>query len=345
MFGKWGLGHEGTGGLPELQGFDEFYGYLDQVHAHNSFPSFLIRGSKREALTNVVSNETSEGGGVATERNEYAHERIFSEAIGFLDRHHAEPFFLYLPVTIPHANNEAGKDGMEIPDVGRFSREDWPQSQKALAAMITRLDSDVGTLLDRLEIHGITGNTFVFFSSDNGPHREGGANPDFFDSNGRFRGIKRDLYEGGIRVPLLVRCPGRIAAGSVSSHWCYNGDLFATFCDLAGTRVFRGLDSVSIAPTLLGRADEQGLHPYLYWEFHERGFSQAVRHGEWKAVRSGGEGGKVELYNLIDDPGETTDLADKEPRVVRQMAGFMKEGHQDSPQWPVKKAGGSKPAS
>lgn len=345
-FGKWGLGHEGTGGQPVLQGFDTFYGYFDQRHAHNYYPSFLMRDRQREPLENVVSNETEEGAGVASEKKQYSHDLIFEEALKFVDANKDKPFFLYLPVTIPHANNEAGKDGMEVPDLGRFESEDWPESEKGFAAMVTRLDRDVAVLLDRLEIHGLTGRTFVVFTSDNGPHKEGGHDSEFFDSNGPFRGIKRDMYEGGIRVPLLVRCPGRVAAGTTSNHWGYLGDLFATFCDLAGATPPPNLDSVSIAPTLLGRPKDQDLHAYLYWEFYERGFSQAARHGEWKAVRDGGEQGRLELYNLVDDPGETTDLSDKEPKVARQMAGFMKEAHRDSPDWPTnKKPGNKKPGA
>jgi arylsulfatase A-like enzyme len=333
-YGKWGLGHENSGGMPTLQGFDDFYGYFDQTHAHNYFPTFLMRGTKREPLGNVVPDEGKDGQGVASERKQYSHDRIFDEAIAFLNRSHDKPFFLYLPVTIPHANNEAGKQGMEILDVGRFAKEDWPEPEKGFAAMMQRLDSDVGILLEAIETLNLTGNTFVFFTSDNGPHKEGGHDPEFFDSNGPLTGIKRDLTEGGIRVPFLARCPGRIAAGSVSRHPAYLGDLFATFCDLGGARTFPGLDSISLAPTLLGRPKDQEQHPYLYWEFHERGFSQAVRHGEWKAIRSGGEKGRVKLYNLVDDPGETTDIAKDEARVAKQMAAFMDEAHIPSAEWP-----------
>jgi arylsulfatase A-like enzyme len=336
-FGKWGLGHENSGGMPTLQGFDDFYGYFDQTHAHNYFPTFLMRGTRRELLTNVVPNEGKEGSGVATERNQYSHDLIFAEALRFLDENHEKPFLLYLPFTIPHANNEAGRQGLEITDVGRFADEDWPEPEKAFAAMVSRLDTDVGTLLDKLEQLELTGNTYVFFTSDIGPHKDGGHDPEFFDSNGPFQGIKRDLTEGGIRVPFLARCPGRIEAGSVSHHWGYLGDLFATVCDLSGAPQPLRLDSVSIAPTLLGRSEDQVTQPYLYWEFYERGFSQAVRHGEWKAIRNGPRG-DVKLYNLVDDPGETTDLAKDQSRVARQMAGLMDEAHVPSPEWPVNKA-------
>ncbi|MBX3441895.1 MAG: arylsulfatase [Planctomyces sp.] len=334
-FGKWGLGHENSGGLPTLQGFDAFYGYLDQTHAHNYFPEFLIRNRKREPLSNVVPNATPDGAGVATEKNQYAHDLIVEEARAFIERNRDDPFFLYLPVTIPHANNEAGQAGMEIPDMGRFANEDWPAPEQAFAAMVTHLDQDVGLILDLLEDLRLTERTIVLFTSDNGPHKEGGRDPAFFQSSGPFRGIKRDLYEGGIRVPLIARWPGRIPADSVSAHWSYFGDLFATFCDLAGVTPPPDLDSVSLAPTLLNRPKDQQLHAYLYWEFHERGFAQAVRHGEWKAVHQGGPEGKIELYNLADDPAETTDVSAQEPNVVRQMAAFMNDAHQPSPHWPV----------
>jgi arylsulfatase A-like enzyme len=336
QFGKWGLGGEKTAGQPLNQGFDRFFGYLDQHHAHNYFPTFLISDRDRFPLTNVVPNEDPLAGGVATERNQYSPDVIFGEALQFLDANKDKPFFLYFSATLPHANNEAKAKGMEIPDYGRFAKEDWPDAQKGLAAMVTRLDEQVGGVVDKLEELGLTGKTLVLFTSDNGPHREGGNDPDFFDSNGPFRGIKRDLHEGGIRVPLIARWPGRIAKGTTTKYQGYHGDMFATFCDLAGVRSLPDLDSVSLAPLLLGRANEQQEHKYLYWEFHERGFTQAVRHGEWKAVRDGGESGKLELYNLVDDPGETTDLAEKEKDLVRQMGLFMKEAHLDNRDWPIK---------
>jgi arylsulfatase A-like enzyme len=336
QFGKWGLGGEKTAGQPTLQGFDTFYGYLDQHHAHNYFPTFLIKDRDRVPLTNKVPEEDALGGGIATERNQYSPDLIFGEALKFLDEHKDKPFFLYFSATLPHANNEAKQKGMEIPDYGQFKNEDWPVPQKGLAAMIRRLDDQVGEIMDKLNELGLDANTLVIFTSDNGPHREGGNNPDFFDSNGPLQGIKRDLYEGGIRVPFIARWPGRIAKGMTSSHQAYHGDMFATFCDLAGLRTLPDLDSVSLAPLLTGKPQNQIEHKYLYWEFHERGFKQAVRHGEWKAVRDGGEKGKLELYNLVDDIGETKDIAETEKEVARQMALFMKDAHRDSRDWPIK---------
>lgn len=335
LFGKWGLGQEKTGGIPIVQGFHEFYGFLDQHHAHNYYPTFLIRGRNREKLANVVPGEGDYGDGVATERNEYAPDLIWAEALQFLDRHKSERFFLYLAVTLPHANNEARDKGMEIPDYGRYADESWPEPQKGLAAMITRLDTDVGLLMDMLKEQGLDDNTVVFFTSDNGPHKEGGNDPEFFDSNGPLRGRKRDLYDGGIRVPLIVRWPGRIAPGTETSHVAYHGDLMATVAELAnGAFIPRGLDSISYAPTLLGRPQEQFTHEWLYWEFYEKGFKQAVRFENWKGIRSDRDDATFELYDLKQDLGETHNVAAEHPEVVAQIAEMMTASHVPSPHWP-----------
>ncbi|MCH7728708.1 MAG: sulfatase-like hydrolase/transferase, partial [Planctomycetes bacterium] len=217
MFGKWGLGHEGSTGLPTRQGFDEFYGYLDQHHAHNYYPQFLVRNEKRVPLRNVVPKPGQFGQGVATVKIDYSHDLITEEALAFIDHNKDRRFFLYVPWTIPHANNEARNKGMEVPDFGIYKDKEWPEAQKGHAAMITRMDADVGRILARLEKYGIDDNTIVMFTSDNGPHREGGNDPDFQDSNGKLRGIKRDLSEGGIRVPMIARWPGKVPAGTTTN--------------------------------------------------------------------------------------------------------------------------------
>jgi arylsulfatase A-like enzyme len=336
LSGKWGLGHENSSGLPTRQGFDHFFGYLDQHHAHNYYPSFLIRGERRVQLRNEVPREGKFGQGVATRKVDYSHDLIMSDALNWLEEVHKRPFFLYLPVTIPHANNEAGRKGMEVPELGDYAKTDWPEIQKSTAAMISRLDRDVGRLMAMLKRLGIDRNTVVFFTSDNGPHREGGNDPEFFDSNGRFRGIKRALYEGGIRVPTIVRWPGRIAAGSSSPVIGSFADVLPTLAELAGARVPQGIDGLSLVPTLRGNVKAQKVHKYLYWEFYEGGGARAVRMGPWKAVGKSLDGKKLELYHLGRDPGETKDVAEGHLEIVARALAAMQEAHTPSPMWKVR---------
>lgn len=336
MFGKWGLGQEKSGGMPLAQGFDQFLGYLDQHHAHNYYPAFLVKDRERLPLNNVVPGEGDYGAGVATEKNEYAHDVIFAAALQFIDDHKDEPFFLYLPVTIPHANNEAKDKGMEVPGYGNYADRDWPDPQKGLAAMISRLDSDLEILLIKLQEHSLDEKTIVFFTSDNGPHKEGGNDPNFFDSNGPLRGIKRDLYEGGIRVPMIVRWPGKIAPGGETGHVAYHGDVMATLAELTGARYPQGLDSVSFLPTLLGKSDDQLRHEALYWEFYERGFAQAVRMGKWKAVRFAQDDARLELYDLEQDVSEEHNVAAGHADVAAALAAVMTHSHVPSPHWEIK---------
>lgn len=335
MFGKWGLGHENSTGLPTLQGFDEFFGYLDQHHAHNYYPAFLIRDSERVPLTNVVPGFGEWGEGVATHKSEYSSDLISEAALDFVRRHHDRPFFLYFPTTLPHANNEAKDRGMEVPDLGIYHHKNWPLVQKEHAAMISRLDGDIGRLMTLLKELGIDDKTIVFFTSDNGPHREGGNNPDFNDSNGPLRGTKRDLYEGGIRVPMIVRWPGKTKPGTTSTHQGYHGDLMATACDVAGIEPPSDLDSISMLPAILG-ASGQKTHEYLYWEFYERGWDEAVRQGNWKLVRKGGPTAKSELYDLSQDIGEQNNVAAKHPDIVKKLETIITLAHVDNPRWQPK---------
>jgi uncharacterized sulfatase len=239
---------------------------------------------------------------------------------------------------VPHANNERARalgDGQEVPDYGPYASKDWADPLKGQAAMITRMDGRVGELLAQLQRLGIDDRTLVVFTSDNGPHKEGGPayDPDFFDANGPFSGIKRSLTDGGIRVPFIARWPKAITPGGVSAHVGYFGDMMATFAELAGARPPDGLDSVSLVPALVGRG-AQPKHPYLYWEFYESGFDQAVLlEGRWKGIRLKSPSAPMQVYDLASDPGETTDVAARQPALVERMSAIMREAHVDNEHW------------
>ena len=346
LVGKWGLGDEGEAsfGLPTNQGFDHFFGYLNQAHAHNYYPEFLWHGEEKVPLRNVVertpSNYGGFTGGYATKRVDYSHDLFADSALAFVEEHQGEPFFLYLALTIPHANNEARHSdqyhGMEVPDYDPYAAKGWPEPQKGHAAMITRMDADVGRLLDRIDSLGLGENTVVFFTSDNGPHREGQADPNFFNSNGPLRGTKRALYDGGIRVPLIVRWTGHVPAGTTSDYIGYFGDFMATAAELAGAQPPDSLDSISMVPAILGNEREQQAHDYLYWEFYEQGSRQAVRWGRYKGIRQPMFTGETELYDLQTDLGEKYNLADEYPEIVRHLEALMDEAHVSSPLWTAK---------
>lgn len=336
LVGKWGLGNEGTTGVPTKQGFDSFFGYLDQKHAHTYYPEFLWRNEEQVRLEGNKEIAPQ----VPVEKAVYAPDLFIDEALQFIDAHAEAPFFLYFATTLPHANNEGGNhfggesgEGMPIPDNSIYNDRDWPLTQKNHAAMISRLDADVGRILDKLAERGLADDTIVVFTSDNGTHKEGGAKPEFFGSSGPLRGIKRDLYEGGIRVPAIAWGPGYIAAGGVSDFPWANWDVLPTFAELAGASSPAGLDGVSIAPTLLGDGAQPG-REYLYWEFHERGFVQAVRFGQWKAVRMGLDGA-VEIYDLKSDLGETRDLAAERSDLVERARALFAAARVPNPDYPV----------
>lgn len=339
MFGKWGLGDDlDSTGHPNLQGFDAFFGYLSQYHAHNYYPTFLIRDKERVPLRNVPAQENAAGAGWAEKRVDYSHDLIMAEGMRWMEANRDRPFFLYLPLTIPHANNEGTRgtgNGQEVPDYGIYKDRDWPEPDKGQAAMITRMDRDIGSLLARLKEYGIDQRTLVIFTSDNGPHSEGGNRPDFFDANGELRGLKRALYEGGIRVPAIARWPGTIPAGAVSSHPGYFGDFYATACELTAQPMPReGLQSISLMPVLRGESPREA-HSYLYWEFYEQGSRQAVRFGDWKAIREPMLTGSVRLFDLGADIGEGNDVAGQHPDVVEKAVSFMEEAHIPDPNWKV----------
>ena len=327
MFGKWGLGSPGSEGDPMNQGFDRFFGYNCQRQAHTFYPSHLWSDRKKVALDGQT----------------YSHHLIAEETLKFIRANKDKPFFLYCPFTIPHAAMHAPEKDVapwrkKFPQfenvVGRYRGPLVKNPVAAFAAMMTILDRDVGRILDLLEELGLAEDSLVIFTSDNGPHKEGGHKPDFFDSNGPLRGYKRDLYEGGIRVATAAWWPGVSKPGSISAHVGTGWDVLPTFCELADIPVPEDIDGVSFAPTLRGHKAKQIKRDHVYWEFHEQGGKQAVRKGKWKAVRLNVRkkpDSPIELYDLSKDIGETKNLAAERPELVKKMARIMAESHLPSP--------------
>ena len=333
-FGKWGLGNPGSEGDPIHQGFDRFFGYNCQRNAHTYYPTWLFDDLRKIELDGKT----------------YAHDLIMDKAVEWIDRQHENPFFCFLPVTIPHAamhvpEKYAAPFREKFPEfenkVGRYgNNKPFAKNPAAqFAGMMTALDEGIGRVLKSLKKHQIDQNTIVLLSSDNGPHKEGGHMPNYFNSNGGLRGFKRDLYEGGIRCPLLVRWPGKVEAGSTSNHISAHWDLFPTFCELAGTNPPEGLDGISFLPTLLGK--EQEKHEHLYWEFYEGGGKRAVRIGKWKAVQNQvnrkGKDAPIEIYDLESDRAETSDLAAQNSELIARIQKIFERSHTPSPLWKFKR--------
>jgi arylsulfatase A-like enzyme len=336
LVGKWGLGEEGSTGIPNNQGFDYFYGYLNQAHAHNYYPAFLYENEKRDSLGNIVETmkEGNSSGiaGHSSNKLVYSHDLFEKKALEVIKNNKDKPFFLYLALTLPHANNEAqhfNESGMEIPSLGIYEKEDWPEDQKRHAAMITRLDLTVGLVIQKLIEEGIDENTIVIFTSDNGPHNEGGADSEFFNSNGPLRGTKRDLYEGGIRVPTIARWPGKIKAGSKTEHVSGFVDFFATIIELVIPTEKYATDGQSYLPVLLGKKETSN-HDF-YWEFHEQGGKQAVLFDtNWKCIRlnvNDSTKTNVELYNLATDIEEQNNVASDFPEKLAKGIKLIDENH------------------
>lgn len=330
IFGKWGLGNVGTPGYATRQGFDRWFGFLNQGQAHMYYPHYLMSDDVAVGLReNIVYGEIKPSA--------YAPDVIQKRALAWLDAQTAgRPFFLYLPYTLPHANGEKRRDtgnGMEVPAGHPYEDKPWPEPERGFAGMMHHLDTLVGQIVERLKAKGFEKNTLVIFTSDNGPHREGGRQPEFFQSSGPFRGIKRDLTEGGIRVPFIVRMPGTIPAGQTSEQILAFWDLLPTLAELAKARTPGDLDGESMLRPLLGKGELA--HKPLYWEFHEGGFKQAIRDGKWKAIRKG-LNGKIEIYDLSADPHEDRDIAAAHPEVVQRMETLFREMRTDSPRFPVK---------
>ena len=340
LVGKWGLGFEGTPGLPEKQGFDETFGYLTHQQPHRQYTDRLW---KNGAWIDVSPTR------------DFTSDLFTQAAVDFIGRATTQPFFLYLAYPLPHAELRAPADAI-APFAGRFPETPFlnpkadattpvhpyrvsggyrsqPTPRAAFAGMVTRMDQGVGRILEQLRMRGLDRDTIVIFTSDNGPHKEGGADPEFFDSNGPLRGIKRDLYEGGIRVPMLVRWPGRVPAGRVSdaiwAHW----DLLPTLSDVVGATSPTGLDGISMRGALLESSPATAPERTLYWEFHEGGYKRAARRGQWKAVWLAPDR-PIELYDLDADIGEARDLAAAHPDVVKQFTAYFATARTPSQQWP-----------
>ncbi|QDU73097.1 Arylsulfatase [Bremerella volcania] len=340
--GKWAMGTPGSGGEPIYHGFDFWCGYLDQGEAHNYYPPHIWRceGDKVEELPlpgNVLMDDKNARGRVAKldTRKTYSHDVMTQEAFDFVRRNADKPFLLHIHWTIPHANNEGGRvtgNGSEIPSYGPYADKDWPDPEKGFAAMVTHMDSDVGKLRDLLKELKIEDNTLLIFTSDNGPHQEGGHKVDFFDSNGPLKGYKRTVYEGGIRVPFIAVWPGKIPAGTESGITFNAYDVMATYADLTQAKRVPLNDGLSFLPTLLSKqqkvvVENRKPDPKQRISYSSFAKMEAARQGPFKAVRQAPDK-PIELYNLNEDIGETTDIAKDHPTIVQMMGNFMKEAKQ-----------------
>jgi len=318
--------------VPSSKGFEEWFGYLNDSEAQNHYPQYL--------------NRTGEGYDRLVEiKGRYSDDYFTEAALNFLNYakpepyNHYRPFFLYLSYTIARANllvARATGNGMEVPGDAPYSSEPWPAAEKNKAAMITRLDGYVGQLMEKLAKSKNEKNTIVIFTSANGPHKDGGVDPRFLGSAGALRGLKRDLYEGGIRVPLIIRWPLQVAGGVTSDLPCASWDFLPTAAEIIKTPPPKDVDGISFLPTLLGQV-QTNRHEFLYWELHDHGFKQAVRMGDWKAVRSGVDG-PLELYSLKNDLGEKNNVADKNPEVIAKIEDYLKNARTDDPNWPARTA-------
>lgn len=343
-FGKWGLGMVGTSGDPNRKGFDEFFGYNCQRQSHRYYPTHLWHNDRKVIL---------EGNDLARKVH-YAPELIQEKTLEFMERNRDKPFFLFIPTVLPHAELAGPEDAFyrkyedrfeEIPHKGndygpQATVPGYASVQKpraTYAAMVERMDHYVGEVVEKLKELNLLENTLIIFTSDNGAHSEGGADPAFFNSTAGLRGQKRDLYEGGIRTPLIAHWPERIAPSRVTDHTAAFWDLLPTFAELAGTPLSSYTDGLSLAPTLTGKG-RQLRHKYLYWEFHESGGRQAARSGKWKLVKlqvKNKDKTTYELYNLEKDPGETRNLLNRKNSVYKKLQKYIEEAHTESPLFPL----------
>ncbi|MDM1296706.1 arylsulfatase [Sphingobacterium sp. N143] len=345
-FGKWGLGMVGTSGAPDQKGFDEFYGYNCQRQSHRYYPTHLWHNKQRIEL---------DGNGLMA-KGQYAPALIQERTLAFIDANKDKPFFLFVPTVLPHAELAGPEDEYykqyahefdEKPFRGNdygpkatvpgYAGVDKPHAM--YASMVSRMDAYVGQIVERLRQNNLLDNTIILFTSDNGAHKEGGADPNFFNSSGGLRGTKRDLYEGGIKTPFIAYWPGKIAEGKTSNYVGAFWDIMPTMVELAKTDHPRYTDGISFVPTLLGQSKKQKQHDYLYWEFHEDGGRQAVRKGNWKLILQQVMSGApiAELYNLKQDPKEQHNIATDKPRKVAELRRLIEEAHVESPIFPLTK--------
>tara|TARA_R110000868_G_scaffold366839_1_gene629781 strand:- start:22478 stop:23992 length:1515 start_codon:yes stop_codon:yes gene_type:complete len=342
-FGKWGMGYVTTEGDPLNQGFDHFYGYVNQSLAHNYYPYFLWDDGKKVTLKGNKGKATGE----------YAPSLIHKKALQFIEENKDNPFFLYYPSIMPHAELVApspyldkyigtlepespykGVDDGPKYRKGPYASQEYPHA--AFAAMINILDDQVGEIMQKIEKLGLSDNTIIIFTSDNGPHKEGGADPDYFDSNSIYRGYKRDLYEGGIRVPMIASWPNKIEKNTKSDHISAFWDVLPTIADLLDVKVESEIDGISFLPTLLNKKNQKE-HEYLYWEFHERGGRQALLAKNWKLIRYNvNDGGDYELYNLEEDPSETTNVIKDYPKKAIELIEELNKSRTPSKEFQFK---------
>lgn len=335
-FGKWGLGDAHSEGMATRQGFDRFFGYYDQVHAHSYYPAYLWLNDQKYYLP---GNSGRASDGLTGEvRAQYTHDEIQTKVLDFIQENRGRPFFCYVPYTIPHTELLVPEDSMkeyagQFPEPNPYITEskhyqDQRQPRAAFAAMVSRMDRSVGQILELLKRLEIEENTIVFFTSDNGAQGGGGPDPAFFQGNGAFRGAKGTMYEGGLRVPMIVRWPGRIQPGSTNPHPWYFPDVMPTLAELAGAEahVPADIDGISVVPALLGEAAAgrpQKQHAFMYWELGRgRDLMQAVRMGHWKAVRPE-RSSPIELYDLSKDVGEKENVASKFPEALAKIEAYL----------------------
>lgn len=344
VIGKWALGGDGSAGLPERKGVDQWVGLLELRHATNQFPAVLARYDPKQAIfTNATSYYQpifdNEGGRQRTHAQELYTKaasnyfRIYPPA----DFNKFRPFFLHLAFPLPNAGEEPGTNAPAsyLGSIARFAAEKWPETEQRRAAAITHLDASVGRLMQQLDDAKLAEHTVVCLTSDNAAQKDGLSDPAFFRSNGPFRGAKGDLTEGGLRVPMLVRWPKHIKAGTTNHVPVALWDWFATAAELAGVKTPPASDGLSLVPMLLGRTNQLG-RDLLYWESHESGFKQAIRVSDWKGIRAA-PGAPLELFHLVRDPGETRDVAADFPTVVKHLEALLKSARTESSVWTTAK--------